>query len=234
MLLLRNAHMIAHTHNAVLSHAVNHATRYDITAVAHQFIAENPQDHHDICRDFGSLVPPDGDTYVEFDLPPYANLSGTLRLDESGLRTAGVLLQCQEANDKVLLEQLGNAFPARLRHRARNNTTQLLCATFLLELLADDPEIHPAVMQHFYLLGSDGLPVVAHFVQHFANVATTGSEDPEIYQPYRSLHLPLFEAVRLLRSGTSEKTSRTARVRVTEVGSARVETRWLNYWRLHV
>lgn len=208
MLLLRSARTVAHMHDDVLAHAAQHATCYDITAVAHNFLADKLEDWHDICCDFGSLVPPDGDTCFEFDLPPYANLSGTLRLNESGLRTAGVLLQCIGAGEGSTRDQLIGALPFGLQRHVSKKTTQLLAATFLLELLADEPTVLPPVMKHYYLLGSDDLPVIAHIIQHFANVATTGDEALEIYLPYRSLQLPVFEAVRLLRTGVSDKTAR--------------------------
>lgn len=81
MLLLRNAQTTTHTHDDVIGHVAHHTTCYDITPVAHRFFAENPKDRHDIRHDFGSLVPPDGDTYFEFDLPPYVTLGRRLLLD---------------------------------------------------------------------------------------------------------------------------------------------------------
>lgn len=232
MLLLRSARTATHTHDDVLAHAAQHATCYDITAVAHDFLADKPEDWHDVCRDFGSLVPPDGDTYFEFDLPPYANLSGTLRLDESGLRTAGVLLQCFGAGEGSIRDQLIGALPFGLQRRAHKKTTQFLAATFLLELLADEPTVLPPVMKHYYLLGSDDLPVVAHVIQHFANVATNGDETLEIYLPYRSLQLPVFEAVRLLRKGASNKTARKVEVTLIESSSPWARLLTLPYWEL--
>lgn len=234
MLLLRSARTVAHMHEDVLAHAAQHATCYDIAAVAHDFLADKPEDWHDICRDFGRLVPPDGDTYFEFDLPPYANLSGTLRLNESGLRTAGVLLQCIGAGEGSIRDQLIGTLPFGPQRHASKKTTQLLAATILLELLADEPTVLPPVMKYYYLLGSDGLLVIAHIIQHFANVATTGDGDEalEIYLPYRSLQLPVFEAVRLLRTGASDKTTRKIEVTLIESSSPWARLLTLPYWEL--
>ena len=217
MLLLRQVQTTTHTHDEVISHAARNATLYDITPVAHRFFAENPQDHHDIRHDFGSLVPPDGDTYFEFDLPPYMRLGQRLLLDQSGVRTAGVLVQRHAREDLVGIEYLMCALPHLARRRARLKTTQLIRATFLLELLADAPTVFAPVMCHNYLLGEDGLPVVPNFLQGFTNAATSGHEEAEVYLPYRSLHFPVFEAARLIREGRG---SRKAKVAVADVCEA--------------
>lgn len=217
MLLLRQVQTTTHTHDEVISHAARDATLYDITPVAHRFFAENPRDHHDIRHDFGSLVPPDGDTYFEFDLPPYMRLAQRLLLDQSGVRTAGVLVQRHAREDLMGIEYLMCALPHLARRRARLKTTQLLRATFLLELLADAPTVFAPVMRHEYLLGEDGLPVVPNFLQGFTNAATTRHKEAEVYLPYRSLHFPVFEAVRPLREGRG---SRKAEVAVAEVCEA--------------
>lgn len=217
MLLLRNARTTTHTHDDVISHVAHHATRYDITPVAHRFFAENPRDHHDIRNDFGSLVPPDGDTYFEFDLPPYVRLGQRLLLDQSGVRTAGMLVQSYAREDLAGVEYLVCALPYLARRRARVKTAQVLCATFLLELLGDKPTVFEPVMRHDYLLGEDGLPVVPNFIQRFTNAVPTYQDEKEVYLPYRSLHFPVFEAVRLLREGRG---SREAKEAVAEVWEA--------------
>ena len=147
MLLLRNAQTTTHTHDEVISHVAQHATRYDITPVAHRFFAENPRDHRDICHDFGSLTPPDGDTYFEFDLPPYVRLAQQLLLDQSGVRTVGVLVQKYAREDLAGVEYLICTLPSLARRRARAKTTQVLSATFLLELLSDKPTVFAPVMR---------------------------------------------------------------------------------------
>lgn len=184
MLLLRNAQTTTHTHDEVISHVAHHATRYDITPVAHRFFAENPRDHHDIRYDFGTLIPPDGDTYFEFDLPPYVRLGQRLLLDQSGVRTVGVLVQRYAREDLVGVEYLICALPYLARRRARAKTTQVLSATFLLELLSDKPTVFAPVMRHDYLLGQDGLPVVPNFVQRFTNAFPTGHDEKEVDLPY--------------------------------------------------
>lgn len=192
MLLLRNAQTTTHTHDEVLNHVAHHTARYDITPVAHRFFAENPRDHHDIRHDFGSLIPPDGDTYFEFDLPPYVRLGQRLLLDQSGVRTVGVLVQRYAREDLVGVEYLICALPYLARRRARAKTAQVLSATFLLELLSDKPTVFAPVMRHDYLLGQDGLPVVPNFVQRFTNAVLNGQDEKDVYLPYRSLHLPVF------------------------------------------
>jgi len=210
MLLLRNARTTTHTHDDVISHVAHHATRYDITPVAHRFFAENPRDQHDIRHDFGSLVPPDGDTYFEFDLPPYIRLGQRLLLDQSGVRTTGVLVQRYAGEDLADIEYMVCALPYLMQRRARKRTTQLLRATFLLELFGDKPIVFSPVMRHDYLLGEDGLPVVPNFIQRFTNAVPTGQDEKEVYLPYRSLHFPVFEAVRILREGSGSKEAKVA------------------------
>lgn len=217
MLLLRQVQTTTHTHDEVISHAARNATLYDITPVAHRFFAENPRNHHDIRHDFGSLVPPDGDTYFEFDLPPYMRLGQRLLLDQSGVRTAGVLVQRHAREDVVGIEYLMCALPYLVRRRARLKTTQLLRATFLLELLADAPTVFAPVMRHEYLLGEDGLPVVPNFIQRFTNAVPSGHDEKEVYLPYRSLHFPVFEAVRFLREGSGSREAKVAVADVCEV-----------------
>jgi len=216
MLLLRQAQTITHTHDEVINHVVRHATLYDITPVAHHFYAENPKDYHDIRRDFGGLVPPDGDTYFEFDLPPFIKLEQQLLLDESGLCSAGVLVQNCSREDVKGVERLVRALPWEWRRRAHARTTHLLSATFLLELLSNEPSVFAPVMHHCYLLGNDGLPVVPNFIQRFVNAYPTGHKECELYLPYRSLHLPVFEAIRILREGRGTKEARETLAEVCE------------------
>jgi hypothetical protein len=144
-------------------------------------------------------------------------LGQRLLLDQTGVRTAGVLVQRYAREDLSGIEYLLCALPYRMRRRARVKTAQVLCATFLLELLGDKPTVFSPVMRHDYLLGEDGLPVVPNFVQRFMNAVPTGQDEKEVYLPYRSLHFPVFEAVRLLREGSG---SREAKVAVAEVCEA--------------
>lgn len=216
MLLLRSARTTTHTYDEVLNYVVHHAARYDITPVAHRFFAENPREQRDIRYDFGSLVPPDGDTYFEFDLPPYVRLGQRLLLDQSGVRTAGVLVQRYAREDLADFEYLVCALPYTARRRARVRATQFVSATFLLELLGNEPTVFSPVMRHDYLLGEDGLPVVPNFVQRFTNAVMTDHNDKEVFLPYRSLHFPVFEAVRLLREGSGSKEAKVTVAKACE------------------
>lgn len=169
MLLLSKAVPTTPAHNDVLMHAVDNAARYDITPVAHSYFAAK-QSARDIRR-FGSLVPPDGDTYFEFTMPTHLELGRKLLLDKDTIRGVGVLAQHHDRSEITAFESLTAKLPWWAQRRAHAKTQHLLELTFLFEHLDGGIlTVFYPIMKHYYLLGNDGLPVVRIFVQKFSNV----------------------------------------------------------------
>ena len=212
------ARTTAHSHDAILAEVRAHAEIYDVTALAHQILVDDPTERYDLV-DYPTLLPTGPSVWLEHEFPLYANLGGRFELATNDLTAAGVHMVTKDVQeDAAALDHLLDMLPRGYRRRVRRLTRYLVTGTFLVEMIHEGRrQLFPPVVVHVYALDKGGRLVVNQVFQDNLNAA--GHLPPEIYELHLPLHFPMFEAFKRLRAG-APVSEQSVRGRCPETGEA--------------